>query len=53
MNREDDRLQLITIAELFERPDRPARRLDLPMARPDAVKSAEALGDAHRQERLL
>lgn len=40
LNREDDRLQVITVAELFDHPGRPARRLDLPMARGDAVKSA-------------
>lgn len=45
LNREDDRLQVITVAELFDHPDRPARRLDLPMARADAVKSAPAVVD--------
>jgi DNA modification methylase len=45
LNREDDRLQVITVAELFDHPGRPARRLDLPMARADAVKSAPAVVD--------
>ncbi len=48
MNREDDRLQVITVAELFQ-----GKRLDLPMARTDAVKSAAAKGDADRQQSLL
>ncbi len=45
LNREDDRLQVITVAELFDHPGNPARRLDLPMARADAVKSAPAVVD--------
>jgi DNA methylase len=44
LNREDDRLQVITVAEILQ-----GNRLNLPMARPDAVKSAEAVGDADRQ----
>lgn len=48
LNREDDRLQVITVAELFQ-----GKRLDLPMARTDAVKSAAAKGDADRQQSLL
>ena len=48
LNREDDRLQVVTIKELFE-----GKRLDLPMARADAVKSAAARGDEDKQERLL
>jgi len=48
-DREDDRLQVITIAELFAPHN---RRLDLPMAR-DAVKAASAAGDADRQVPLL
>lgn len=47
LNREDDRLQVITVAELFQ-----GKRLDLPMARTDAVKSAAAKGDADRQATL-
>jgi DNA modification methylase len=50
LNREDDRLQVITVAELFA-PH--SRRLDLPMARADTVKSAEALDDADKQGNLL
>ena len=53
LNREDDRLQVITVAELFDYPDKPARRLDLPMARNDAVKSAAAKGDDDKQMGLL
>lgn len=48
LNREDDRLQVVTVAELFQ-----GRRLDLPMARTDAVKSAAAKGDDDRQGALL
>ena len=53
LNREDDRLQVITVAELFDRAGRPGVRLDLPMARTDAVKSAAARGDADKQGNLL
>lgn len=53
MNREDDRLQVITVAELFDRAGRPGVRLDLPMARTDAVKSAAPRGDADKQGNLL
>jgi DNA modification methylase len=35
LEREDDRLQVVTVAELFQ-----GKRLDLPMARTDALKSA-------------
>lgn len=52
LNRQDDRLQIVTVAELFDRPDRPGVRLDLPMARADAVKAAAA-GDADKQDRLI
>lgn len=48
LNREDDRLQVITVAELFQ-----GKRLDLPMARTDAVKSAAAKGDDDKQAKLL
>ncbi|MEQ1724697.1 MAG: DNA methyltransferase [Sphingopyxis sp.] len=48
LNREDDRLQVITVAEILR-----GNRLDLPMARDDAVKSAAALGDADKQAKLL
>lgn len=47
LNREDDRLQVVTVAELFQ-----GKRLDLPMARADAVKSAAARGDADKQGAL-
>jgi len=47
LDREDDRLQVITVAELFQ-----GKRLDLPMARADAVKSAAAKGDADKQAAL-
>ena len=53
LNREDDRLQVITVAELFDHPGNPGKRLDLPMARADAVKAAAARGDADKQDRLL
>jgi DNA modification methylase len=48
-DRDDDRLQVITIAELFAPHN---RRLDLPMAR-DAVKAAAAASDAGSQGALL
>lgn len=50
LNREDDRLQVITVAELFA-PH--SVRLGLPMARADAVKSAAAKGDADKQAALF
>lgn len=53
LNREDDRLQVVTVAELFDRPGTPGKRLDLPMARTDAVKSAAAKGDSDKQVKLL
>lgn len=52
LNREDDRLQVVTVAELFDRPGQPGRRLDLPMARADAIKVAAAAGDADKQAAL-
>ncbi len=48
LNREDDRIQVITVAEILA-----GKRLDLPMARADAVKSAAAVGDADKQGSLL
>ena len=48
LNREDDRLQVITIAEILR-----GDRLDLPMARTDAVRSASALGDEDKQTTLF
>ena len=47
LNREDDRIKIITIADILD-----GVRLDLPMAR-DAVKSAKAIGDGDKQESLL
>jgi DNA modification methylase len=46
--REDDRIQVITVAEILR-----GERLELPMARGDAVKSAIAMGDSDRQENLF
>lgn len=48
LNRQDDRLQVVLLPELFQ-----GKRLDLPMARTDAVKSAAAKGDADKQGSLL
>ena len=48
LDREDDRLQVITVAEILQ-----GKRLDLPMARADAVKAAAAAGDADKQIGLL
>jgi DNA modification methylase len=50
LNREDDRLQVVTVAEIFAPMN---KRLDLPMARADAVKSAAAVGDSDKQASLL
>jgi DNA modification methylase len=47
LNREDDRIQIITIQELLD-----GKRLDLPMSRA-IVKSAEAVGDADHQQSLI
>lgn len=48
LNREDDKIQVITVAEILA-----GKRLDLPMARSDAVKSAAALGDADTQLKMI
>ena len=48
LNRQDDRLQVVLLPELFQ-----GKRLDLPMARTDTVKSAAAKGDADKQGSLL
>jgi hypothetical protein len=48
LEREDDRLQIILLPELFQ-----GKRLDLPMARTDAVKSARAVGSKSKQGKLL
>ena len=50
LNREDDRLQVVTVAEIFAPL---SKRLELPMARADAVKSAAAVGDGDKQGALL
>jgi len=46
--REDDRIQIVTIEEMLD-----GKRLDLPMGRTDAVKSAEAVGDTEKQMDLI
>jgi hypothetical protein len=48
LSREDDRLQVITIAEILR-----GDWLDLPMSRADAVKSAAATGDDDKQISLI
>ena len=48
LRRTDDRVQIVTVEELLN-----GRRLDLPMARTDAVKSAKARGDGDKQIDLL
>lgn len=53
LEREDDRLQVITVADLFDRPNKPAVRLDLPLPRNDAVKSARAVSKDDKQGSLL
>lgn len=55
IGREYDRLQVVTVAELFPnaKEGRPAKRLDLPWPRTDAVKKAAAKGDADKQGSLL
>ncbi len=40
LKHEDGRLCIITVAELFDTPDKPAVRLDLPVARADAGRQA-------------
>ena len=48
LSREDDRIQIVTIAEILA-----GKRLDLPMARVDVIKSAEAVGDSVNQQSLI
>lgn len=48
LNREDDRIQIVTVDEILE-----GKRLNLPMARPDAVRSAKAVVDKDRQKPML
>lgn len=49
LDREDDWLQVVMVAELFAPHN---RRLNLPMARADALRAAQALGDAGKQAAL-
>jgi len=48
LNREDDRIQVITVADVLA-----GKRLSLPMARLDATRSAKAIGDGGDQKKLL
>lgn len=48
LNREDDRIQIVTVEEILA-----GKRLDLPMARQDAVKSAQAADMDDQQESLF
>ena len=48
LDREDDRIQVITVADILN-----GARLDLPMARGDAVKSAAAVGDGDSQLTMI
>ena len=48
LNRDDDRIQIITVEQIFE-----GKRLDLPMSRNDVVKSAEVVGDLDKQQELI
>ena len=48
LNREDDRIQIISIEEILE-----GKRIELPMARVDMVKTAEEIIDDDRQQSLL
>jgi hypothetical protein len=43
---------VVLVSELFDLPGRPASRLNLPMARADAVKAAVALGVEDKQAAL-
>ena len=45
--REDQRFQIVTIADILA-----GARINLPMGRSDAVKSAEAVGDIVHQQSL-
>jgi hypothetical protein len=48
LNREDDRIQIVTVAQILA-----AERLNLPMARLDAVRSAKAVSASSTQDSLL
>ena len=39
LNREDERIQIVTVQEILD-----GKRIDLPMGRDDAIKSAKAKG---------
>jgi hypothetical protein len=47
LEREDDRIQIVTVTEILD-----GQRINLPMGRLDAVKSAQAIDD-DRQENLF
>jgi site-specific DNA-methyltransferase (adenine-specific) len=48
LKRDDDRIQIVTVAEILD-----GKRINLPMGRSDAVKSAEAAGDEEKQLDLI
>ena len=48
LNREDDRIQIVTVEEILA-----GRKLDLPMGRNDAVKSAKAVEGEQKQMGLI
>ncbi len=48
LNREDDRIQIVTIEQILA-----GKRLDLPMGRTDALRSAEAVEDEEKQQLML
>ena len=41
LQREDDRVQIVTVADILD-----GARINLPMARTDMVRAAEAIGDS-------
>lgn len=48
LNRDDDRIEVVTVEQILA-----GKRLDLPMARGDAVKSAQAIDDADAQLSMI
>ena len=48
LRRVEDKIQIVTVFDIFE-----DKRLDLPMAREDVVKSAPAVGDSDNQIGLV
>jgi len=48
LNREDNRIQIVTVTEILA-----GKRIDIPMGRTDVVRSADALGDADKQGKLI